>query len=970
MSARFRRIALALLLAGSALAAPHAARAQIVRAFTPRFTASQPGDITIVGNTVMTCNGGGTCANGQAGAGTNVNDNDFTMVYVDVDGDGTTVSSSNATLTLPTGAGVLWAGLYWGGYTGGGNRTTVRLRTPVAGYVTVNAARTDASGQAYQCFADVTAQVQAGGAGSYMVGNVRSTPNNSNVHAGWALVVVYSDVAQPSRNLVVFDGYGMVSGTTSMGFTVSGFVTPPAGVVNTRLGVVAYEGDLGFTGDAFQLNGSPLSDAANPADNFFNSTIARFGTRVVDRNPAYQNQLGFDIDMINASGKLPNGATSANVLLTTNGDTYYPGVVSFATDLYSPVFDATSFTKTVTDLNGGTVRPGDVLEYTMTMRNTGQDNALACALRDTLPANVTYVAGSLSVASGPNAGTKTDASGDDVMDYLAAARCVVARLGTGATAAAGGRLDIGVTTSVKFRVTVNAGTASGTAISNQAVLTVTGAQTNATFVSRSDGDAVTPGVQPTTVTVTSGVSVSGTVYSDANHDGARQSGELGTGTALYVKLFTPSGTTAVQVAAASPASGDYAFGAVSPGTYRLVLDGSSDPADATPTIPPGWLGLQNGSGLVTGVVVGSTSIAGGDFGLWHGSRLDGVVFRDDAGTSGIANNGVKDATETGVANVRVRLGAACAGGACDSALTDAGGAFSLWLPFAGATGTATVTLVEPLGWLATGGGAGTTGGAYARTPLAVTFPAAAGVTWSGVAFGEVPGNRWLAPGARTVAPGGVAFYSHTFTAGSAGSVRLAGGETPVPVLPGWDLELYRDSNCNGVVDLGEPRLAATDAIALAAGQQVCVIARHVAPPGAPPLARETATLTASFTYANASPALASSQSLDDVTTVSAAGGLVITKSVDRANAAPGDLLTYTITYSNPGNAPLSNIVIRDATPTWTVFQSAACGTAGSGITGCTPASPAVGASGTLSWTLAGSLAPGGSGTVTFTVRVQ
>ena len=41
------------------------------------------------------------------------------------------------------------------------------------------------------------------------------------------------------------------------------------------------------------------------------------------------------------------------------------------------------------------------------MRNTGQDHAAGGTMRDTLPANATYVPGSLQVVSGPNAGAKT-----------------------------------------------------------------------------------------------------------------------------------------------------------------------------------------------------------------------------------------------------------------------------------------------------------------------------------------------------------------------------------------------------------------------------------------------------------------------------------------------------------------------------------------------------------------------------------
>jgi uncharacterized repeat protein (TIGR01451 family) len=102
-----------------------------------------------------------------------------------------------------------------------------------------------------------------------------------------------------------------------------------------------------------------------------------------------------------------------------------------------------------------------------------------------------------------------------------------------------------------------------------------------------------------------------------------------------------------------------------------------------------------------------------------------------------------------------------------------------------------------------------------------------------------------------------------------------------------------------------------------------------------------------------------------------AGNLQITKAVDVATARPGDLIQYTITYRNLGLAPLSAIVIQDATQSFTVFQSASCGTLGAGLTGCSVSTqPAVNGTGTVLWTLVGGLAPGASGTVTFQVRVQ
>jgi uncharacterized repeat protein (TIGR01451 family) len=960
--------ALAVVLAFTFAAAP--AAAQIVRAFTPRYSTNATGDVTLIGNTIMSCSGGGGCNNGRNGTGGNTDNNDFNMVYVDVDGDGSTFSSSTANLNLPAGATVLWAGLYWGGESNNAARNTVRFGTPVAAYATLTAGQLSASGTDYVAITDVTTRVQAGGNGTYRVGNVYSTPNQSNKHGGWSLVVVYNLGSLPLRNLVVFDGYAHVSNGNNVTINVNGFVTPPAGVVNTRLGVVGFEGDHGLTGDNFRLNGINISDARNPANNFFNSSISLLGAAFTAKNPNYVNQLGFDADLVTANGVLPNGATSATILLTSSGDEYYPAAVTFATDLYAPVFSTSGYTKTVSDLNGAPVRAGDVLEYTLTMTNSGQDHAAQSVFRDTLPANASYVPGSLVVVSGPNAGAKTDAGGDDQMEYVGGSRSVVARLGTGANAAAGGQINIGVATSIRFRVTVNPPALTGTVISNQGWLSFNAAQSGQSFTARSDGDAAIPGEQPTVVTtVSTGVAVSGSVYEDLDHDAGLAAPEAGTGTALHVKLVPASAVAASAVAAADPVTGAYTFGVVVAGTYSLVLDTNNNLADITPGVPAGWIGTEAAGGVRAGLVVGAAGISGQNFGLWHGSRVDGNVFRDDGSGGGTANDGLRQGGESGVAAVRVRFeSAACAGGVCDSMATDAAGDYTLWMPFAAAGAGAAVREVNAAGWISTGGSGGSTGSAYDRAADATIFTAASGVSYTALNFGDVPPNQWAAPGARAVSAGAFALYPHTYTARSAGSVTIAAAQAPSPAIPGWLVELYRDLDCDGALDPGEPALAAP--VVLASGQVLCVLARHAAPAGAPLGALETATLSASFTYSGAVPPLTAALALDDVTTV-ASSGLVITKSVDRATARPGDSITYTISYTNLGPQPVSSVVIRDATPPFTTFASAACVALGGGLSGCSvSAQPAAGAAGTVVWNFTGSLLPGGTGSVSFVVTVD
>ncbi len=473
------------------------------------------------------------------------------------------------------------------------------------------------------------------------------------------------------------------------------------------------------------------------------------------------------------------------------------------------------------------------------------------------------------------------------------------------------------------------------------------------------------------VPVTTGVSVGGWAYADADHDAQRDAGEGGTGAALWAKLFAVGSPSASQVAAVDGTSGAFAFTFVASGAYVVKLDTSADGADSTADAPAGWVRTEAPTGERGPLNVAATDVGGATFGLWHGSVVRGVRFRDDGAGGGVAHDGARSGAESAIAGARVRLtSASCGAAPCDSALTDGAGAFALWLPHTLAGANVNVVAPVGVGALATGGRAGDSFGTYDRAAAAVTFTAASGREYQGLAFGEVPRNTWVANGARTVSSGATTSYAHTFTAASDGAVSFASAGVATPALAGWSMTLHRDLDCDGVLDAGEPALSTASSIALAAGQSVCVIATHATPAGAPTGASEQATLTASFTYANAAPALSSGEQLQDVTTVTLASGLVLTKTVDVASARPGDYLVYTISYENPGTGTLSNLVIRDATPAWTVFDSATCATAADGITGCALMQPAVGANGTVTWTLAGALAPGGRGSVSYRVRVQ
>ena len=84
--------------------------------------------------------------------------------------------------------------------------------------------------------------------------------------SGWSLVVVYRAPSLPLRNLTVFDGLADVGQNDPQTITISGFRTPVTGAVDARIGLVAYEGDVGSSGDRAIFDGTLLATTAVAGD--------------------------------------------------------------------------------------------------------------------------------------------------------------------------------------------------------------------------------------------------------------------------------------------------------------------------------------------------------------------------------------------------------------------------------------------------------------------------------------------------------------------------------------------------------------------------------------------------------------------------------------------------------------------------------------------------------------------------------
>ncbi len=496
---------------------------------TLRLQVDQSGDFVMIGNTLAhDCATGvpapvvGTVSN----CGTNTGDSAPDVFWRAADATEALANNtitlaqarSTAMLSIPAGAVVTHAFLYWAGESTEGNQAdlTATLDRPGAFTQDVTAVGSatstwQGSDFYYQSVADVTQLVQLHGSGAYRVSGVQTQNlvNRSDevVFANWTLVVFYQLDTDPPRNLAIFDGLDLVAGTSATA-TLSGFLVPNAGF-DAKLGVIAYEGDGSIAGDQLRFgtgnlgNADRLSDAQNPLTDFFNSTRSFLGSAVSNAGDLPQltgtsrSMGGFDIDVVDITSRLVSGQTSANIEATTTGDVYFLGAFITSISTYKPNFAAS--TKTVTDINGGGLLPGDVLRYTVNVVNTGNDTAVNVELADQLPPGVSFRPGTLQIVSGPNAGAKTDAADTDQAEFVAGSNTVYFRLGTGADGTMGGSLPIGGTTTVQFEVILDAN-ASGT-IENQAIITAEGDQGSPQENTPTDGNGSGPGAPPTVVLI-------------------------------------------------------------------------------------------------------------------------------------------------------------------------------------------------------------------------------------------------------------------------------------------------------------------------------------------------------------------------------------------------------------------------------------------------------------------------------------
>ncbi|MBK6347379.1 MAG: hypothetical protein IPF68_15895 [Bacteroidales bacterium] len=276
------------------------------------------------------------------------------------------------------------------------NKYQVKLKHGTDSYHTVTANPADvyypsnAQDNMFAAYAEVTDYVKLMGTGQYTVADIALREGNGTsvgYYGGWGMIVIYENSEMKWRDITLFDGYAYNDGGNPANFQlpVSGFNSVDVGPVNMKLGMIAGEGDVTITGDFFQIiNQSSawvsLNHNLNATNNFFNSTI-NMNTGTGERNPNLVNNTGLDIAMFNIPNDnnsiITNNQTSTTFRYGTTGDTYIIFCIAMSVDAYRPEVEGLL---TVTEINNvpyttsATADPGDILEYTVDIRNIGSES--------------------------------------------------------------------------------------------------------------------------------------------------------------------------------------------------------------------------------------------------------------------------------------------------------------------------------------------------------------------------------------------------------------------------------------------------------------------------------------------------------------------------------------------------------------------------------------------------------------------
>lgn len=366
--------------------------------------------------------------------------------------------------------------------------------------------------------------------------------------------------------------------------------------------------------------------------------------------------------------------------------------------------------------------------------------------------------------------------------------------------------------------------------------------------------------------------------------------------------------------------------------------------------------------------------------------ITGRVFVDNSGTTldaSKAYNGIQDAGEVGIANSTIRLINCNTTTQLASTVTSANGDYAFLIEQSLLPSSFCIVQQNLPEYISV---SGTTG--YTRLTDTIALTKTSATSYAANNFGDVIVNVVLnEDGQHTAIAGDVTDYPHRLsTQIPVQLTQLLQTQIQQPNASAdqpWQALVYRDTNCNGQVDMGEVAFSPSveNSILLQPNVDICLVQRVHAPTNMVAGSQHIGTLQASYQFALINPAQTiSGQTIkrQDVTLIGSAG-LVLTKKVRAVATCPStssdlnafttmnqarklDNLEYEITYKNNSTKKLQNVKIKDSLPIGTNFGSVSCSITPSGNTCNSTRSGDY-----LEWNLTGVLNPAAVGSLRFCV---
>ena len=555
------------------------------------------------------------------------------------------------------------------------------------------------------------------------------------------------------------------------------------------------------------------------------------------------------------------------------------------------------------------VAAGGTLTYTLSYSNTGNANATGVVITDAVPANTTFVSAT---------GGGSESAGTVTWNF--------------------GPLNAGASGSVQMTVRVASPLANGTTITD-ATYAVSSAQTSA-----ASGPAVATTVTSAPVLALAAADAPDPVAAGANltYTLSYSNGGNADAASVVITDAVPANTTFVS----ATAGGTLAAGTVTWNLATLAAGGSGSVQMVVKVASP----LANGTTIANGTL----TIRSAQTASVNGTAASTTVT--SAPVLAVSGSDAPDPVSAGT-NLTYTLSYTNTGNANATAttITDAIPANTTYVSSSPAGTLAAGTVTWSLGTLAAGAGGSVTLTVHVVSPLL---------------NGTLLTNAGPTIGSAEISP--VTGTPITTTVGSAPSLGLTVTDSPDPVVAGANLTYTiaytntGNANASGVVltAVVPPNtsfVSATGAGTLSAGTVTWnLTALNAGASGtvqlvlkvASPLANGTTITSGAVAIACLETATVNAAMV--TTTVSSAPVLSIAAADSPDPVAAGSNLTYTLTWSNTGNADATGVVISDTLPANTTFVSATAG--------------GVQNAGVVTWS-PGTLPAGGSGQAQMVVRV-